>query len=233
MARDYGIKSLGTVDPIIPLFYDEHESVDQPFTLEKGESVLRGDLVVTFNEGWDSNAETEFWIADEGNTGNGNLRINSINAAKLPNAEEEFTITFDGTNWDLSGSIAGALEQDVAIADAGFGFFSNSMIGVQRQDGGVAPIAGDSFTLTVRKTGSGGAYKVSGLSDITNLETMIMVAGRDTDATDSPEPSFGYASGVFNQNAIPTFAELDVAEEYWEIKGALQKRGIHLKEGLK
>lgn len=235
MSRNHGVSTVLTKTEEVPLFYNDHPVVDQPFTLEMGESVQRGDLVYVVATGWD--ADPAELTPDEGNTGDGAFTLNNVTAFRLEHDEETFTFTYDGTNWDLTGSESGAIQSDVAIADGGFTAWTNAngaFLYTTLNFGGTAFAAGDTFSITIRKTGSGGAYKATQQSHVTNTDNVVLIAGRDTDATDGPEPSFGYVRGVFNRNAIGNWdALVTSAGEEWEMIGSLQKVGIDVKEGLK
>lgn len=222
MSRDYGVNTVLTGANDIPLFYDEHPAVDRPFTLAMGQVVSRGDLVYFESEGSDYSEP----VASEENVGDGTVSVDGFNEG-FPLGTYTVEYVLGTTSWD---TYLDGVQVDTGNT-TGLQFIVGGA-GITITAGDVAFADGDTFTIEQYATGSVYAYKASLETHV--ADKGVLVVARDTDATDGPEPTFGYAAGVFNQNAIGNWATIVAsAGEYDDVITALGLKGIHVKEGLK
>lgn len=224
MARDMGITTIGTVDQNPPLFYDEHASIDKTFTLALGQNIKRGDICFLNRLGRDYGDP----VPGEANVGDGTVTITDVDENDTP---EVITLTYQSgtSDWAVNGSVSGVISAGTDFsggADAG-------PVDLTIAAGATAWADGDTFTINYYATGSLEGSKLTSVGDIS--DHVVVVAARDTDATNGPEPTFGYTTGVFNANAIGNWDDLitDMGGDDEEVYGALEKHGIIVKEGSK
>ncbi len=224
MARNLGITQLGTVDATPPLFYDEHESPSVEITLADNQNLKRGDLVSFYAQGVDFNDP----VTNEANTGDGTIEITQLFESATP---QTVTFTYDGAAWDVVGSVSGSIGTDQATGA------SNTATGqlIYEITAGATGFAnGDEFTVELHATPGPSAGEVTALSLLNDKNFGVMILGRDTDATNGPEPTFGYARGVFNKNAIGNWDDVvALATNEAQVIALLMEKGIIVKEGQK
>lgn len=194
------------------LIADARNLVSQPIILAAG-TLKRGTVL------GQQTAQPITAAATVGNTGNGTIGTLSVGAAPLTGAYN--LVATDATHFNVTnpeGTLLGAATAGVAFTGAQINFTITA--------GGVAFVAGDSFTVTVQD--AVGTYIESVKTAVDGSQNPVAILADDADASAGPVDTGAYVAGEFNVNALTYDASWTAAT----LTSALRAYGLFAKSSV-